>query len=117
MRGNQHVHQARSAFQRRGPQVVHVAEFFRSDNEHPPPHGQRHQHAADRLPACQTPLIGLAAVRRADGHVADATALVERLTTMDVRRCDDPWWHYRFGQAPERRARLLLSMRAQVTGR
>lgn len=76
---------------------------------------EAYRQAADLQPACQTPLIGLAAVRRADGRVTEATALVEQLTTMDMGRCDDPWWHYRFGQTPERRARLLLSLRALVT--
>ena len=74
-----------------------------------------YEHAAALLPSCQTPLVGLAAVRRAEGRVDDAATLVGRMTTMDTRHCDDPWWHYRFGQTPERRARLLLSMRALVT--
>ena len=77
--------------------------------------GAAYERAAQLLPSCQTPLVGLAAVRRAEGRVGDATALVEQLTTMDTRHCDDPWWHYRFGQTPERRARLLLSLRAAVT--
>ena len=71
--------------------------------------------AAELLPSCQTALIGLAAVRRAEGRLDDAAALVARLAVMDISHCDDPWWHYRFGQTPERRARLLLSMRAMVT--
>jgi|GEM_PF-5667820 len=74
-----------------------------------------YEQAAGLLPSCQTALVGLAAVRRAEGRTDEAAALAERLTTMDTRHCDDPWWHYRFGQTPERRARLLLSMRALVT--
>lgn len=76
-----------------------------------------YEQASDLRPSCQTPLIGLAAVRRAEGRTSDATALVERLTTMDISHCDDPWWYYRFGQTAERRARLLLSMRTAVTRR
>lgn len=74
-----------------------------------------YEQAAALFPSCQTALVGLAAVRRAEGRMEDAAALVGRLTTMDSSHCDDPWWHYRFGQTPERRARLLLSMRATVT--
>ncbi len=74
-----------------------------------------YEQAADLRPSCQTPLVGLGAVRRAEGRVNDAAALVEQLTTMNTSHCDDPWWHYRFGQTPERRAQRLLSMRALVT--
>lgn len=76
-----------------------------------------YERAAELLPACQTPLIGLGAVLRAQGRVNEAIAAVSRSTTMDIAHCDDPWWHYRFGQTPERRARLLLTLRNQVTRR
>jgi hypothetical protein len=69
-----------------------------------------YERAAMLMPGCQTPLVGLTALRQIEGRTDDATALARSLTGgRDI--CDDPWWFYRFGQSPDRLPELLAVMR------
>lgn len=72
-----------------------------------------YQRAAALLPSCQTPLVGLGAVRRLQGRLLESADIAQRLATPDGV-CDDPWSFYRFGELPDVRARLLLELRRRV---
>jgi hypothetical protein len=69
--------------------------------------------AAAIMPACQTPRVGLTALRRRQGDTAQAASLARALTTDEDRRCDDPWWFYRLGTSPEQLPELLEQMRRE----
>jgi hypothetical protein len=71
------------------------------------------ERAAALLPSCQTPLVGLTAVRRLQGRMLESAELARVLATPG-RPCDDPWSFYRFGELPDVRARLLLDLRRRV---
>lgn len=64
-------------------------------------------------PDCQTPMVGLTTLRRLQGRTAEAAASAARLTLVDERSCDDPWWFYRFGTSPERLPERLNQMRRE----
>ena len=67
--------------------------------------------AAELMPGCPTPLVGLMALSRRRGEATRAAALAQELTSSAEHRCNDPWWSYRFGPSPERLPQLLEHMR------
>ncbi|MEQ1909953.1 MAG: hypothetical protein ABMA15_14080, partial [Vicinamibacterales bacterium] len=71
--------------------------------------------AAAIMPGCQTPLVGLTALRRLQGATDDAALLAQQLTLSGGVQCDDPWWFYRFGPSPDRLPELLATMRLEFT--
>jgi len=58
--------------------------------------------ASEMSPGCQTPIVGLTALRRLQGATSEAAALARTLTSEQDRVCDDAWWNYRFGPTPDR---------------
>lgn len=69
--------------------------------------------ASDIAPGCQTPLVGMTAVRRLQGATADAAALARTLTDNPDRSCDDAWWYYRFGPSPDQLPEHLDHLRKE----
>ena len=71
--------------------------------------------AATTMPGCQTPFVGLTALRRLQGATDAAAVLAQQLTLSGGVPCDDPWWFYRFGPSPDRLPELLETMRREFT--
>lgn len=67
--------------------------------------------ATTMMPECQTPQLGVMAVRRLQGDAIDAAARAETILKGGTTACDDPWWFYRFGQSPDRSPALIGAMR------
>ncbi|MFN7983864.1 MAG: hypothetical protein U0Q11_18610 [Vicinamibacterales bacterium] len=70
-----------------------------------------YRQASDIAPGCQTPLVGMTAVRRLQGSTADAAALARTLAEGPDNSCDDAWWYYRFGPSPDRIPEKLEQLR------
>ncbi|MGE3957167.1 MAG: hypothetical protein AB7H96_10655 [Vicinamibacterales bacterium] len=66
------------------------------------------------MDGCQTPLVGLIALKQLEGRGLEAVAHAEALTEPG-RGCEDPWWFYRFGQPPDRLPQLIAEMREAIT--
>ena len=75
-----------------------------------------YRQASDIAPGCQTPLVGMTAVRRLQGSTAEAAALARTLTEGPDNSCDDAWWYYRFGPSPDRIPEKLEQLRALENG-
>lgn len=67
--------------------------------------------ATTMMPECQTPQLGVMTVRQLQGDATGAAGLATTILKGGTGVCDDPWWFYRFGQAPDRSPALLTAMR------